>query len=59
VSRSAPAGLLLPAAVGDVAIEGPADVLVGLLPDLEHDVRAPFAAAGLAPEVIAGLGKGR
>jgi mannose-6-phosphate isomerase len=47
--------LLLPAALGEARIDGPADVLVGYLPDLETDVRAPLAAAGYGPEVIAGL----
>lgn len=52
------ASLLLPAVLGEVAIEGPADVLFGYLPDLERDVRAPLAAAGYAPALIAGLGEG-
>ena len=50
--------LLLPAALGEVTITGPADVVVGYLPDLERDVRAPLAAAGYAPELIASLGEG-
>jgi mannose-6-phosphate isomerase len=52
------ASLLLPAALGEVTVEGPADVLLGYLPDLERDVRAPLAAAGYGPAVIAGLGEG-
>jgi mannose-6-phosphate isomerase len=50
--------LLLPAALGRVEIEGPADVLIGYLPDLERDVWDPLGAAGYAPEVIATLGEG-
>ena len=38
--------MLLPAALGWVEIDGPADVLTGYLPDLERDVRAPLLAAG-------------
>ena len=33
--------LLLPAALGRLRIEGPSDVLLGYLPDLDLDVRAP------------------
>jgi mannose-6-phosphate isomerase len=50
--------LLLPAALGAVEIEGPADVLFGYLPDLEADVLAPLLAAGYAPSVIERLGEG-
>lgn len=50
--------LLLPAAMGEVEIAGPADVLFGYLPDLDRDVRAPLAAAGYTPELIAALGEG-
>lgn len=50
--------LLLPAALGEVEIAGPADVLIGYLPDLERDVRRPLAAAGYGPQVIAALGEG-
>ncbi len=50
--------LLLPAALGRVEVRGPADVLIGYLPDLERDVREPLTAAGYAPEVIAELGEG-
>ncbi len=49
---------LLPAALGDVEVSGPADLLAGHLPDLERDVRAPLAAAGYGPERIAALGEG-
>lgn len=49
--------LLLPAALGEVTITGPADVLIGYLPDLERDIRSPLAAAGYGPEVIASLGE--
>ncbi|WP_222266030.1 class I mannose-6-phosphate isomerase [Modestobacter marinus] len=48
--------LLLPAACGDLEVEGPADVLLGYLPDLDADVSAPLLAAGYAPALIAGLG---
>ena len=50
--------LLLPAALGRVEIEGPADVLLGYLPDLERDVRGPLVATGYAPEVVSTLGGG-
>ena len=50
--------LLLPAALGRVEIQGPADVLMGYLPDLERDVRGPLVAAGYGPGVIAALGEG-
>ena len=50
--------LLLPAALGRVEIEGPADVLIGHYPDLRRDVREPLTAAGYAPEIIAALGEG-
>jgi len=50
--------LLLPAALGEVEVSGPADVMVGYLPDLERDVRQPLAAAGYGPEIIATLGEG-
>ncbi len=52
------ASLLLPAVLGEVVVEGPADVLFGYLPDLERDVCAPLLAAGYAPKLIAGLGEG-
>ena len=50
--------LLLPAALGTVEIEGPADLLAGYLPDLEQDIRRPLLAAGYAPHLIAALGEG-
>lgn len=50
--------LLLPAALGRVEIRGPADVLIGYLPDLERDVREPLTRAGYGPEVTAALGEG-
>lgn len=49
--------LLLPAALGEVAIDGPGDVLFGYLPDLEADVRRPLRDAGYAPATIATLGE--
>ncbi|NAZ81665.1 mannose-6-phosphate isomerase [Kineococcus sp. R8] len=49
--------VLLPAALGEVEVAGPADVLLGYLPDLDRDVRAPLAAAGFSPEVVATLGE--
>lgn len=48
---------LLPAALGRVEIDGPADVLMGWLPELDTDVRAPLKSAGYAPEIIARLGE--
>jgi mannose-6-phosphate isomerase len=50
--------LLLPAVLGEVRVDGPADVLFGYLPDLERDIRVPLAAAGHGPAVISGLGEG-
>ncbi|RJL35771.1 class I mannose-6-phosphate isomerase [Bailinhaonella thermotolerans] len=50
--------LLLPAVLGRVEIAGPADVLLGYLPDLDRDVRAPLAEAGYGPGPIAALGEG-
>jgi len=50
--------VLLPAAVGEVVIDGPADVLTGYLPDLERDVREPLLAAGHGQAPIAALGEG-
>jgi mannose-6-phosphate isomerase len=51
--------LLLPAVCRRVEIAGPADVLIGYLPDLDADVRAPLRAAGHPDEQIARLGDGR
>ncbi|MFC4907403.1 class I mannose-6-phosphate isomerase [Actinomadura gamaensis] len=48
--------LLLPAALGEVEIVGPADVLFGYLPDLRRDVVAPLTEAGYTAEAIGGLG---
>ncbi|WP_436959340.1 class I mannose-6-phosphate isomerase [Streptomyces sp. SudanB182_2057] len=48
--------LLLPAALGRLRIEGPADVLLGYLPDLDTDIRAPLLAAGHGPDAITALG---
>jgi mannose-6-phosphate isomerase len=50
--------VLLPAALGSVRVEGPADVLAGYHPDLERDVRAPLLAAGHGAPAIAALGGG-
>lgn len=50
--------LLLPAALGRVRIQGPADVLFGYLPDLERDIRAPLLAAGHGAAAVAALGAG-
>ncbi|GGY24601.1 class I mannose-6-phosphate isomerase [Streptomyces djakartensis] len=50
--------LLLPAALGRVRIQGPADVLAGYLPDLERDVRSPLLAAGHGQAAVAALGEG-
>ncbi|MDT0389453.1 type I phosphomannose isomerase catalytic subunit [Streptomyces dubilierae] len=49
--------LLLPAALGDLRIEGPADILLGYVPDLDGDIRAPLLRAGYAPAAIAALGE--
>jgi mannose-6-phosphate isomerase len=48
--------LLLPAALREAQITGPADVLVGYLPHLETDIRAPLTAAGYGPQAIRALG---
>ncbi|MCT9141821.1 type I phosphomannose isomerase catalytic subunit [Streptomyces violarus] len=50
--------LLLPAALGEVRVHGPADVLIGYVPDLDHDIRAPLLAAGHGPAAVAALGEG-
>ncbi|MGV9759047.1 class I mannose-6-phosphate isomerase [Streptomyces tricolor] len=50
--------LLLPAALGEVRVAGPADVLFGYVPDLEADIRAPLTAAGHGPAALAALGEG-
>jgi mannose-6-phosphate isomerase len=50
--------LLVPAVLGEVHVQGPADVLIGYVPDLEHDIRAPLLAAGHGPAAIAALGEG-
>jgi mannose-6-phosphate isomerase len=41
--------VLIPAVVGHLRIEGPADVLFGYLPDLDRDIRRPLGEAGFAP----------
>ena len=46
------------AALEEAEIKGPAEVLMGYLPDLERDVRRPLAEAGYGPERIAELGEG-
>ncbi|GAA3569256.1 class I mannose-6-phosphate isomerase [Microlunatus spumicola] len=50
--------LLLPAALREVELTGPADVLVGYLPDLERDVVAPLLEAGYSRALVATLGEG-
>ncbi|AEW97842.1 phosphomannose isomerase [Streptantibioticus cattleyicolor NRRL 8057 = DSM 46488] len=50
--------LLLPAALERLGIGGPADVLLGYLPDLEADIRRPLLAAGRGPVAVAALGEG-
>jgi mannose-6-phosphate isomerase class I len=50
--------LLLPAALGEAEVTGPADVLFGYLPDLDRDVRQPLAAAGYGAGLISALGEG-
>ncbi|WP_242121352.1 class I mannose-6-phosphate isomerase [Sphingomonas lacusdianchii] len=49
--------LLLPAALGQATIEGPADLLIGYLPHLERDIRAPLAEAGYSAAIVAQLGE--
>ncbi|MFC9001138.1 class I mannose-6-phosphate isomerase [Streptomyces rochei] len=44
--------LVLPAACGEVEVTGPADVLLGYLPDLDRDVRGPLLAAGYPPPLL-------
>lgn len=44
--------LLLPAACGEVEIVGPADVLIGYLPDVDRDVRGPLLTAGYPPPLL-------
>ncbi len=39
---------LLPAVLGEVRIQGPADVLIGYVPELEHDIRAPSSPQATA-----------
>lgn len=46
------------AVMDHVVLEGPADVLVGCLPDLRRDVIDPLAAAGHSRQLIAELGEG-
>lgn len=48
---------LLPAALGEVTIDGPADVLFGYVPDLERDIGSPLAAAGYGSGLITSLGE--
>ncbi|MGW9613899.1 class I mannose-6-phosphate isomerase [Streptomyces diastaticus] len=50
--------VLLPAVLGEVEVTGPADVLLGYLPGLDRDVRAPLLAAGYALPVIRSLTAG-
>ncbi|PLR45763.1 class I mannose-6-phosphate isomerase [Chimaeribacter arupi] len=48
--------LLLPAALKQVTFHGPGEVLVGYVPDLENDVRAPLRAQGCDDQTIRLLG---
>jgi mannose-6-phosphate isomerase len=50
--------VLLPAALESVTVDGPADLLAGHRPDLEHDVWAPLLAAGHGAGAIGRLGPG-
>ena len=50
--------VLLPAALGQARLHGPADVLVGYLPDLEDDIHRPLTDAGYDPVAISALGEG-
>ncbi len=47
--------LLLPAALGPVSVEGPADLFAGYVPDLQADVIDRIEARGLDPRVLPGL----
>ena len=49
--------LLLPAALSRLHIEGPADALLGYLPDLDTDIRTPLLAAGHGVDAIDALGE--
>ncbi|MEV5884665.1 mannose-6-phosphate isomerase [Streptomyces sp. NPDC052020] len=49
--------VLLPAALGRARLHGPADVLVGYLPDLDRDIRRPLTDAGYGPAAVAALGE--
>ncbi|MFC8100138.1 hypothetical protein [Streptomyces sp. NPDC057363] len=44
--------LVLPAACGEVKVTGPADVLLGYLPDLDRGVCGPLLAAGYPPPLL-------
>ncbi|QRK13376.1 hypothetical protein JQX13_27085 [Archangium violaceum] len=50
--------LLLPAALGSLEVQGPADVLMGYLPELQRDIRTPLEAMGYPPSRISALGFG-
>lgn len=50
--------VLLPAALGQLEMLGPADVIASYLPDLDRDVRTPLRAAGYGDAAIATLGEG-
>lgn len=50
--------LLLPAALEGISLTGPADLLLGYLPDLARDIRQPLLEAGYPPEALPGLGIG-
>ena len=49
---------LLPAALGGIEVNGPADVLIGYVPDPEQNIRAPLAIAGYGPDLITRLCEG-
>jgi mannose-6-phosphate isomerase len=50
--------LLVPACCWEIEVTGPADLLVGYVPDLDADIRGPLLSAGYGPGVVATLGEG-
>ncbi|WP_051846937.1 type I phosphomannose isomerase catalytic subunit [Streptomyces sp. NRRL F-5053] len=57
-SLGAGATLLLPAVLARATVHGPADVLLGRVPELDRDIRAPLTAAGHDPAAVSALGEG-
>jgi mannose-6-phosphate isomerase len=48
--------VLLPAALGEIMLDGPAELLVGYVPDLIDDIRVPLVSAGYQADAIGALG---